>query len=63
MQTAYLKRPAFALFGAILAASLSAPPSAAEDTKDKNWIALFNGKDLTGWKIPNPPSGQFTGVM
>ena len=27
------------------------------------WIPLFNGKDLTGWKIPNPPSGQFTGVI
>jgi hypothetical protein len=62
MQTAYLTRPAFALFGAILAASFSAPRSAAEDKKDEGWIQLFNGKDLTGWKIPNPPSGQFKGV-
>lgn len=23
---------------------------------------LFNGKDLTGWKIPNPPSGSFKSV-
>ena len=23
---------------------------------------LFNGKDFTGWKIPNPPSGQFKAV-
>jgi hypothetical protein len=61
MQTAYLTRPAFVLFAAILAAGLSAP-SAAEDKKDEGWIQLFNGKDLTGWKIPNPPSGQFKGV-
>jgi hypothetical protein len=26
------------------------------------WIPLFNGRDLTGWKIPNPPSGQFQGM-
>jgi hypothetical protein len=26
------------------------------------WVPLFNGKDLTGWKVPNPPSGQFTGL-
>ena len=25
-------------------------------------MPLFNGKDLTGWKIPNPPGGQFKGV-
>ena len=29
---------------------------------DEGWISLFNGKDFTGWKIPNPPSGQFKGV-
>lgn len=27
-----------------------------------DWRPLFNGKDLSGWKIPNPPSGQFKGV-
>ena len=36
---------------------------AGEPKKDKDgWIELFNGKDFTGWKIPNPPSGQFTKV-
>ncbi|MBA4189336.1 MAG: DUF1080 domain-containing protein [Planctomycetaceae bacterium] len=35
----------------------------AEDKKtEEGWVPLFNGKDLTGWKIPNPPSGQFKGV-
>jgi hypothetical protein len=45
------------------AAGLAALPAATvEDKKDEGWIQLFNGKDLTGWKIPNPPSGQFKGV-
>ncbi len=38
------------------------PPSSADDKNDSGWMQLFNGKDLTGWKIPNPPSGQFKGV-
>src|SRR5947209_13062323 len=38
------------------------PAAAAEDKKEEGWVQLFNGKDLTGWKIPNPPSGQFKGV-
>jgi hypothetical protein len=42
------------------AARGSATGQAAEDTD--GWIRLFNGQDLTGWKIPNPPSGQFKGV-
>jgi hypothetical protein len=30
------------------------------DDKDEGWIQLFNGKDLTGWKMPNPPNtGDF----
>jgi hypothetical protein len=49
---------AAALFGVVAAVC------AAQDAKsdDEGWIALFNGKDFTGWKIPNPPSGQFKGV-
>ena len=65
MQTAYLFRSAFsAAFGAVAAIALSTPSSrlAADDKKDEGWIPLFNGKDLTGWKIPDPPSGQFKGV-
>jgi len=56
---------------ALLAAALVAavgliPSTAADETKKSDdtegWVQLFNGKDLTGWKIPNPPSGQFSGV-
>jgi hypothetical protein len=38
------------------------PAFAADEKKDDGWVQLFNGKDLTGWKLPNPPSGQFKGV-
>ena len=35
----------------------------ADDKKtEEGWIQLFNGKDFTGWKIPDPPSGSFKGV-
>ena len=66
MQTAYLFRSGaiFAL-GATIALALAGPSSrlAAEDKKaEEGWVPLFNGKDLTGWKIPNPPSGQFKDV-
>jgi len=37
-----------------------APTGQAEDKKSEDgWVPLFNGKDFTGWKMPNPPSGQF----
>jgi hypothetical protein len=35
----------------------TAPISAAEP-KDE-WVQLFNGKDLTGWKMTDPPSNSF----
>jgi hypothetical protein len=34
-------------------------PQSRSDDKDEGWIQLFNGKDLTGWKMFNPPSGNF----
>jgi len=33
------------------------PQAAADDKDDQGWVQLFNGKDLTGWKVypqPNP---------
>lgn len=64
MQTAYLFRSAIAFIAIAVAASLSVPPRVtAEDKKsEEGWIQLFNGKDFTGWKIPDPPSGNFKGV-
>lgn len=47
---------------ALVAAVCPVGAGRAEDKKEEGWVQLFNGKDLTGWKIPNPPSGQFKGV-
>jgi hypothetical protein len=49
---------------ALLAVALAAAAAPADDKKptDDGFIPLFNGKDLSGWKIPNPPSGNFKGV-
>lgn len=49
------------LFGSLAIAGL-APATRGQDKKDDGWIQLFNGKDFTGWKIPNPPAGNFKGV-
>jgi hypothetical protein len=61
MQTAYLFRSgAIIALAATVAVVLSGPASlSAEDKKDEGWIQLFNGTDLTGWKVPDPPSGEF----
>ncbi|MBY0460761.1 MAG: DUF1080 domain-containing protein [Gemmataceae bacterium] len=42
-----------------LACSTPAPAARADDD---GWVPLFNGKDFTGWKMPNPPSGAFKGM-
>jgi len=45
----------------VLTASIAASatlPTAADDKKsdDKGWVQLFNGKDLTGWKLHPEPN-------
>src|SRR5579864_921835 len=47
-----------------LATLVLALPARAEDKKDSaGFVQLFNGKDLTGWKLPdNPNPGAFTGI-
>lgn len=62
MQSRCLSRPAalVALVAAVALAATSNPRSVR--AADDEWVQLFNGKDLTGWKIANPPSGQFKGV-
>ena len=52
--------PTFALMGVLGLVAGLVPATRAEDKKaDDGWVQLFNGKDLTGWKIPDPPSGGF----
>ena len=51
-------------FGLLLLAFL-APVGlrAADEPKaEEGWVPLFNGKDLTGWKMVDPPSGEFKSV-
>jgi hypothetical protein len=55
------------VLGALLAVMIAAVvmlPAAADEKKgdNKGWVQLFNGKDLTGWKLPPKPSDQFVGV-
>jgi len=49
--------PLTILFAMVIVSALPVP-SPADDDKD-GWVQLFNGKDFTGWKIPDPPSDQF----
>jgi hypothetical protein len=64
MQTSYPSRFILAAVGIFVAAVATAPRGTGADVKkaEEGWVALFNGKDFTGWKIPNPPSGNFKGV-
>ena len=68
MQTSFrfrLRAGAVFALGTIAAIALLAPAPrlGAEDRKaEDGWVQLFNGKDLSGWKIPNPPSGNFKSV-
>ena len=62
MQTAFLFRSIFLFVAVAAAATLSGGAAARDKKSDDGWIPLFNGKDFTGWKIPNPPSGNFKSV-
>lgn len=46
--------------------SITSPLSFAQSTttskSDDGWVQLFNGKDFTGWKIYEPPSGELESV-
>jgi hypothetical protein len=53
------------LAGLVVLGALLAPLSADEvkgDDKD-GWVQLFNGKDLTGWKLADKPSGSILEVI
>ena len=49
---------------AILTVGLAALPAPAEDKKaDNGFVQLFNGKDLTGWKIHPKANNVFTEII
>ena len=43
----------------VASAAVSGFAGAAEPKPEEGWISLFNGKDFTGWKMVDPPSGEF----
>ena len=66
-----MTRNLFALFLPLAAALALLAPAAADDKKDdkkggikeEGWVQLFNGKDLTGWKIHPKPGGPILEVI
>src|SRR5207237_5284745 len=63
MQHSFRMRLLVAAAAALAAGVLG--PAAAQETKSADgWVQLFNGKDLTGWKIfPNPNPWQIKKVI
>lgn len=50
--------------GLTLAVTTGTPAGAVETPGPDGWVPLFNGKDLTGWKIhPDPNKGQIKRVI
>ena len=50
-------------FGGIHSSVAGGKSSPAGNSGDEGWVQLFNGKYLTGWKMVNPPSGNFKSVQ
>jgi hypothetical protein len=58
-----LRAPIFGILLAPIVCIGFAPGARSDDKKaEEGWVQLFNGKDFTGWKIPDPPSGNFKSV-
>src|SRR4051794_4348618 len=52
------------LLAALAGFGLAGASAADEDKKsDTGWVQLFNGKDLTGWKIHPKPGGAIQEVV
>ena len=51
----------FAL-GVVTSLAIGGAGFTAEPKAEEGWVPLFNGKDLTGWKMVDPPSGEFKSV-
>lgn len=48
---------------ALLLTLAAALPAGADDKKDDGWVQLFNGKDLTGWKIHPRANDVFAEII
>jgi len=51
------------VLAAFLLIAIPISGAADEQIADSGWISLFNGKDLTGWKIHDKPSGFIEEVI
>jgi hypothetical protein len=52
------------LFGLALVVGFELPAAADDKNDDQGWVQLFNGKDLTGWKLyPNPNPKEIKQVI
>ncbi len=61
MQSRCFSRP-LVVFAFCVAVGFAAISNPAAQAADDEWVQLFNGKDLTGWKMFDPPSGNFKSV-
>jgi hypothetical protein len=52
-------RPVLTILVALLAAIVAAGPAAAQTTPPGGFVSLFNGKDFTGWKVPDGDNGHW----
>jgi hypothetical protein len=52
------------LLAGLMVPALASAPIAADDAKEEKWTQLFNGKDLTGWKIyPKANEGDLSEIV
>jgi hypothetical protein len=64
MQQPFRTRLAVLTVAAGLVLTAAAVPAADDPPGADGWVPLFNGKDLTGWKIhPDPNKGQIKKVI
>lgn len=55
-----MKAAALLLGAAVVAvAGVAAQPAQTQNAAPAGWTSLFNGKDLTGWKIPDGDNGHW----
>jgi Domain of Unknown Function (DUF1080) len=52
-------RPALPVLAALLIAAGAAAPALAQTAPPAGFVSLFNGKDFTGWKVPEGDNGHW----
>jgi hypothetical protein len=60
-----MRRLGFGLLivASVLLVGVALPAVGDEKKDDQGFVDLFNGKDLTGWKIPDKPGGSIDSVV